>query len=156
MFVVSDSFVLWIKLCNNLLKIGHFLDLTCNVWFVSFKEFLLWCVIFKNESYLLVLFLQRNDFLNHFFVDYSNSYRILPVSEVVLKIQGIGVILNEYVVFVSDILDFILFRVLDHQDNQVTIKSLFDLFNLIVTEKLDILWTDVWVHIELGNLVFFD
>lgn len=147
MFVVSDSFVLWIKLCNNLLKIGHFLDLTRNVWLVCFKEFLLWGVIFENESYLFILFLQRNDFLNHFFVDYSYSNRILSVSEVILKIQGIGIILNEYVILVSDILDLVLFRVLDHQDDQVTIKSLFDLFNLIVTEKLNILWTDVWVHI---------
>lgn len=103
----------------------------------------MWGVIFENESYLFILFLQRNDFLNHFFVDYSYSNRILSVSEVILKIQGIGIILNEYVILVSDILDLVLFRVLDHQDDQVTIKSLFDLFNLIVTEKLNILWTDV-------------
>ena len=44
--IVSDAFIFGVKLCNNFLQVRHFLDLTCNVWLVGFKQLFLGSIIF--------------------------------------------------------------------------------------------------------------
>lgn len=74
MFIVSDSFIFRVKLSDNFLEIGHFLDLTSDVRFVGFEQFFLRSVIFENEGHLFVLLFQGNNLFDHFLVDDCDSY----------------------------------------------------------------------------------
>jgi hypothetical protein len=64
--------------------------------------------------------------------------------------------LHQNIVFRSYVLDLIFLAMFNDQYNQVTIKSLFDLFNLVVSEKFDILRPNVRMDVKFGDLVFLD
>ncbi len=96
---------------------------------------------------MLVLFLKWYNFLDHLLIDDCNGYRIFPIPEVILQIQRVGITLHQDIVLVGDIFNLIFFRVLDHEDDKVTVETLFDLFNLLISEELDVLGPNVGVHI---------
>lgn len=64
--------------------------------------------------------------------------------------------MHQDIVFRSYVLDLIFFAMFDDQYNQVTIKSLFNLLNFVVSEKFDILRPNVGMDVKLGDLVFLD
>lgn len=113
-------------------------------------------VIFKNKSYLFVLFLERYDFLNHFFVDDCNCYWVFSISEIIFQVKCIGIILDKNIVFICNIFYLIFFWVFDDQNDKITIKSLFDFFNLLISKKFNILGSNVRMYVKFSDLILFD
>lgn len=113
--VVTDAFVLCVKLSDDFLQIGHFLDLACDVGLVWLQEFLLRSVVLENESDLFVFFLQGNYLFDHLLVDDSNGDWVFPVSQVIFQIQGVCVILHQNIVFRSYVLDLIFLAMFNDQ-----------------------------------------
>jgi len=64
--------------------------------------------------------------------------------------------LNKNIVFICYVFDLIFFWMFNNQNNQITIKSLFDFLNFLISKKFDILRSNVRVYIKLCNLILFD
>lgn len=64
--------------------------------------------------------------------------------------------MHQDIVFRSYVLDLIFLAMFDDQYNQVTIKSLFNLLNFVVSEKFDILGPNVGMDVKLSDLVFLN
>lgn len=67
-----------------------------------------------------VLLLDGGDFIEHVAIDHCQSDIILAVSDVVLKIHGVGVGLDENVVLAHCFVHLLSLATVDHQNNQVS------------------------------------
>lgn len=106
---------------------------------------------FEYECRMGVLLLDGGNFIQHVTVNDCKGDIVLPVSDIVLKIHGVGVGLDQYVVFAHSFVHLLPLDTVDNEDDQIARQALLDPVQLLLPEE--IFGTDIGMDVEFGDVV---
>jgi hypothetical protein len=105
----------------------------------------------KDECSMRVFLLDGWNLFKHVSVNHSQCDVVFPITDIVFKVHRVRVGLHEYIVLSHCLIDSLTFTAVYHQDYQIARQPLFDLLNLVISEK--VFGPDIGVYVEFGDVV---
>ena len=127
-------FIFLVKVRDDLVEVCHFSDLPRNILSIGLDPFFIGAIIFKDKHCLWVFGLDSGYFFKHVAVHNGNSNIVFPISDVVFKVHGVGVPLDQHIETCNRVINLPSLTVVNHKHNEIPSQSLLNSIDFMLMD----------------------